>query len=400
MKILSIFGTRPEAIKMCPLVAALAQAPGMRSVVCTTGQHRSMLEQVMDTFGVHSDHPLDVMQPGQSLNAMMARLLMALDPILESVRPDRVLVHGDTTTALAGALVAFQRRVPIGHVEAGLRTGDLAAPFPEEMNRRVVDSMSDLMFAPTEGASLHLLAEGLTGRIVVTGNTVIDALQHAARRIDGDAALRAELDRPFGFLHPARRLVLVTGHRRENFGEGFARICEALDTLSARREDIDIVYPVHLNPQVDGPVREALGRSPRIHLIAPQSYLPFVRLMQRAHLVLTDSGGVQEEAPALGKPVLVMRDVTERPEAVAAGTAHLVGTHPGRIVAAVDALLDDPALHHGFSRVRNPYGDGRACVRIVAALQGRPVEPFPPPSGRDAPGPVPASTEAELQCPA
>ena len=376
---------------MCPLVAALGRTPGIVSVVCTTGQHRSMLDQVMGTFGIESDHALEVMHPGQSLNALTARLLAAIDPVLVSERPDRVLVHGDTTTALAGALAAFQRQIPVGHVEAGLRTGDLAAPFPEEMNRRVIDSISDLMFAPTPGARDHLARENLPGRIVVTGNTVIDALQHADRRIQDDAALRQSLDQPFAFLNAARRMVLVTGHRRENFGRGFAQIIEALAALAARRTDIDIVYPVHLNPQVDGPVRAALGQSPRIHLIEPQSYLPFVRLMQRAHLVLTDSGGVQEEAPALGKPVLVMRDVTERPEAIAAGTARLVGTDAGRIVAAVDALLDDPALYLGFSRVRNPYGDGRASSRIVAALLGRPVEPFPAPEPAGSAAPVAAA---------
>lgn len=395
MKVLSIFGTRPEAIKMCPLVAALATAPGIESVVCTTGQHRSMLEQVMQTFGVHSDHALDVMLPGQSLNAMTARLLVALDPVLESVQPDRVLVHGDTTTAMAAALAAFQRRIPVAHVEAGLRTGDMAAPFPEEMNRRVVDSMSDLMFAPTEGARDHLLEENLSGRIVVTGNTVIDALQFAARRIDSDPALQAELDAPLRFLDPARRLVLVTGHRRENFGQGFAQVCQALATLAASRDDIDIVYPVHLNPQVDGPVRAALGHSPRIHLIAPQSYLPFVRLMQRAYLVLTDSGGVQEEAPALGKPVLVMRDVTERPEAMAAGTARLVGTDAARIVLAVQSLLDDAAVHASFARVRNPYGDGKASARIVAALRGEPFDPFVLPAAQQSRGAVPARSDAD-----
>ncbi len=361
---------------MAPLVAALGAAPGITSLVCTTGQHRSMLEQVMSTFGVHSDRALDVMVPGQSLNALASALFAQLDPVLAELQPDRVLVHGDTTTALAGAIAAFQRHIPVGHVEAGLRTGNLGQPWPEEMNRRAVDSMADLLFAPTETARDNLLREHAGGRIWVTGNTVIDALLATAGRIDGDAVLRAQLDAEFPFLDPRRRLLLVTGHRRENFGGGFDQVCQALAAIAARREDVDIVYPVHLNPQVDGPVRAALGQAPRIHLVEPQGYLPFVRLMQRAHLVLTDSGGVQEEAPALGKPVLVLRDVTERPEAIAAGTARLVGTRATRIVSAVDELLDDDTLHARFAQVRNPYGDGRACERIVAALTGAPVQEF------------------------
>ena len=376
MRILSIFGTRPEAIKMAPLVAALGETAGITSLVCTTGQHRSMLEQVLQTFGIRADRMLDAMAPGQSLNALAARLFAGIDPVLDELRPDRVLVHGDTTTALVAGLAAFQRRIPVGHVEAGLRTGNLARPWPEEMNRRTVDGLADLLFAPTAAAEANLLREHAPGRIVVTGNTVIDALQATARRIDGDAALRAELDAPFGFLGPRRRLLLVTGHRRENFGEGFDSICRALATLAARRDDIDIVYPVHLNPAVDGPVRAALADARRVHLMEPLGYLPFVRLMQRAHVVLTDSGGVQEEAPALGTPVLVMRDVTERPEAIAAGTARLVGTDAGHIVAAVDALFDDAALHAGYAQVRNPYGDGQACARIAAVLAGRPLQPF------------------------
>ncbi|MDO8306128.1 MAG: UDP-N-acetylglucosamine 2-epimerase (non-hydrolyzing), partial [Herminiimonas sp.] len=304
MKILSIFGTRPEAIKMAPLVRTLAQTPGIESVVCVTGQHRSMLEQVMALFEIKADHDLDVMMPNQSLNLLCSRIFAKLDPILESERPDRVLVHGDTTTAMVAATAAFQRRIPVGHVEAGLRTGDLSQPWPEEMNRRMIDVVSDFLFAPTVGSRDNLLRENLGGRILVTGNTVIDALQLTAKRIEQDMALRMRLDAQFPFLSPQRRVLLVTGHRRENFGDGFLHICEALAEL-AKRSDIDFVYPVHLNPNVRGPVLQMLSDLPRVHLIEPLDYLGFIRLMQLAHVVLTDSGGVQEEAPSLGKPVLV-----------------------------------------------------------------------------------------------
>ena len=325
MKILSIFGTRPEAIKMAPLVRNLEQAASIDSVVCITGQHRTMLEQVMNLFDIKAHHDLDVMVPNQSLNSLCSRIFAKLDPILESERPDRVLVHGDTSTAMVAATAAFHRRIPVGHVEAGLRTGDLSQPWPEEMNRRVIDVMSDFLFAPTISSRDNLLRENLGGRVVVTGNTVIDALQLTAQRLDKDASLRATLDAKFPFISPQRRILLVTGHRRENFGDGFAHICEALAEL-AKRSDIDIVYPVHLNPNVRGPVQQLLSDLPRVHLIEPLDYLEFVRLMQLSYVVLTDSGGVQEEAPSLGKPVLVMRDVTERPEAVAAGTVQLIGT--------------------------------------------------------------------------
>lgn len=375
MKILSIFGTRPEAIKMAPLVRTLAQTPGIESVVCVTGQHRSMLEQVMALFEIKADHDLDVMMPNQSLNLLCSRIFAKLDPILESERPDRVLVHGDTTTAMVAATAAFQRRIPVGHVEAGLRTGDLSQPWPEEMNRRMIDVVSDFLFAPTVGSRDNLLRENLGGRILVTGNTVIDALQLTAKRIEQDMALRMRLDAQFPFLSPQRRVLLVTGHRRENFGDGFLHICEALAEL-AKRSDIDIVYPVHLNPNVRGPVLQMLSDLPRVHLIEPLDYLGFIRLMQLAHVVLTDSGGVQEEAPSLGKPVLVMRDVTERPEAVAAGTVQLVGTERGRIVDAVNALFDDEKKYSQFSNVVNPYGDGNASSRIVDALIGKAHDEF------------------------
>ena len=375
MKVLSIFGTRPEAIKMAPLMRTLEQAAGIDSVVCITGQHRTMLEQVMSLFDIKADHDLDVMVPNQSLNSLCSRIFAKLDPILETEQPDRVLVHGDTSTAMVAATAAFHRRIPVGHVEAGLRTGDLTQPWPEEMNRRVIDVMSDFLFAPTISSRDNLLRENLAGRIVVTGNTVIDALQLTAQRLEKDANLRAKLDAKFPFISPQRRVLLVTGHRRENFGDGFAHICEALAEL-AERPDIDIVYPVHLNPNVRGPVLQLLSNLPRVHLIEPLDYLEFVRLMQLSYVVLTDSGGVQEEAPSLGKPVLVMRDVTERPEAVAAGTVQLIGTSRKRIVDAVNLLFDDAKRYSQFSNVVNPYGDGHASSRIVRALLGQPFEEF------------------------
>ncbi|PLZ04365.1 UDP-N-acetylglucosamine 2-epimerase (non-hydrolyzing) [Burkholderia sp. WAC0059] len=375
MRILSIFGTRPEAIKMAPLVRRLEAEPGVQSVVCVTGQHQTMLRQVLDLFGIVPDHDLEAMTADQTLNGLAARLFAGLDGVLAAVAPDRVLVHGDTTTSAAGALAAFHRRIPVGHVEAGLRTGNLHEPWPEEMNRRVVDVVSDLLFAPTASAAANLRAEALGGRAIVTGNTVIDALRLMCAQLDGDAALRARLDAQLPFPDDGKPIVLVTGHRRESFGAGFAHICAALAAL-AQTGRMRIVYPVHLNPNVRGPVLAALGNVPHVHLTEPLEYAGFVRLMQRAALVLTDSGGVQEEAPSLGKPVLVMRDVTERPEALAAGTVRLVGTDREAIVAAVMALVDDEDERRAFARRVNPYGDGRASERIVAALTGRPFEPF------------------------
>lgn len=360
---------------MAPVVEALRHAPDVTSVVCVTGQHRHMLDQVLSLFGIAPDHDLGLMTHDQTLNGLLARAVAAVDSILEKVDPDRVLVHGDTTTAMAAALAAFHRHVPVAHVEAGLRTHSLSRPWPEEFNRRLVDIASDLLFAPTAQAKANLAAERLAGRVVVTGNTVIDALRATDARIDRDAALRHRLEEEFGFLSADRRLLLVTGHRRENFGGGFRQICQALLALSERR-DLEIVYPVHLNPNVEGPVLEALAGRPNIHLIKPLGYLAFVHLMRRAHVVLTDSGGVQEEAPSLGKPVLVMRDVTERPEAVAAGTVQLVGTDTGRIVDAVGRLFDDAAEHLRFARQVNPYGDGSAAARIVAALTGQAFQEF------------------------
>ncbi|MDR5745872.1 UDP-N-acetylglucosamine 2-epimerase (non-hydrolyzing) [Caballeronia sp. LZ029] len=381
--ILSIFGTRPEAIKMAPLVKALEAEPGIRSVVCVTGQHRSMLKQVLDLFDITPHHDLAVMSENQTLNGLASRLIASIDDVITKEKPDRVLVHGDTTTATAGALAAFHRRVPVAHVEAGLRTGDMSSPWPEEMNRRFVDVVSDMMFVPTSRSHANLVKETLHGRAFVTGNTVIDALHSVTKRIDSQDALRRTLDARFPFLDPSKHLILVTGHRRESFGRGLRDICAALVRL-AKRRDVQIVYPVHLNPNVRATVISALGGAPNVFLIEPADYLGFVRLLQRATLVLTDSGGVQEEAPALGKPVLVMREVTERPEAIDAGTAMLVGTDSDAIAATVHLLLDDTDARAAFSRNVNPYGDGRASARIVAALAGRPFEEFRPVTPRGA----------------
>jgi UDP-N-acetylglucosamine 2-epimerase (non-hydrolysing) len=368
LRVLTVFGTRPEAIKMAPVVQAMVESPRLESTVCVTAQHRAMLDQVLDLFGIEPDFDLDVMRPEQDLTDVTVAVLTGLREVLRDVRPDRVLVHGDTTTTLAASLAAFYARVPAGHVEAGLRTGDPQSPWPEETNRRLAGGLADLHFAPTPRAARNLEGEGVdASRIHVTGNTVIDALLDAVARLDADPARAAEVDRRLPTLDPGRRLVLVTAHRRESFGEGLERICRALARL-ADRDDVEIVFPVHPNPNVRAPVRRLLGATPGVHLIEPLDYLPFVRLMARSHLIITDSGGIQEEAPSLGKPVLVLREVTERPEALEAGTVRLVGTDAGRIEAEAGRLLDDAGAYRAMTRAHNPYGDGRAAHRILKGL--------------------------------
>ncbi|HJO97888.1 MAG: UDP-N-acetylglucosamine 2-epimerase (non-hydrolyzing) [Rhodospirillales bacterium] len=368
MRILSVFGTRPEAIKMAPVVRALAAETKIESRVCVTAQHRDMLDQVLSLFAISADYDLDIMRADQDLTHITQAVLVGLGGVLDDFKPDRVLVHGDTTTTLAASLAAFYRKIPVAHVEAGLRTGDMGAPWPEEMNRKLADGLADLHFAPTEGAARNLSGEGIgEDHIKVTGNTVIDALLHVAGLLGGDDVLRAAQAARFPFLDEGLLLILVTGHRRESFGSGFERICAALARLGAR-DDVQIVYPVHLNPNVKAPVHRLLGGHAGIHLIEPLDYLPFVFLMNRAHLIITDSGGIQEEAPSLGKPVLVMRDVTERPEAVEAGTVKLVGTDTEAIVGACENLLTDKAAYQSMSRAHNPYGDGKASLRIVKEI--------------------------------
>lgn len=371
-KVIFVFGTRPEAIKMAPVIGAIRDRPErFRPTVCVSGQHRQMLDQVLDLFGIKPDHDLRIMKPNQDLFDVTCAVLDGLKGILKQEAPDLLLVQGDTTTAMAASLAGFYARIPIGHIEAGLRSGNKRAPFPEEMNRRLTSAVTDLHFAPTRGAMENLKAEGVAPRTIhVTGNTVVDALMAISRKLEEDRSVREGLDAVFSYLDPTRRLVLVTGHRRENFGPGFESICHALREIAEARPDVEVLYPVHLNPNVQEPVNRILkGSSLRnVHLIPPVDYLPFVYLMKRSHLILTDSGGIQEEAPSLGKPVLVMRETTERPEAVEAGAVRLVGTDRGRIRDAVYQLLDDPASYRAMSVVRNPYGDGRASERIVRII--------------------------------
>lgn len=373
-KILAVFGTRPEAIKMAPLIHRLQACDEFELRVCVTGQHRHMLDQVLRLFAIVPDFDLNVISPSQTLADITTRVLGGVHDVLDHFCPEAVLVHGDTTTTLAATFAAFYRNIAVGHVEAGLRTGDLKAPWPEEMNRRVTDVMASWHFAPTQQAQETLLREGVApGRIRVTGNTGIDALLEIKQRLESDDVMQRELAAEYPFLDPSKRLILVTGHRRENFGAPFERLFTALRSLADRNPDTQIVYPVHLNPRVREPVQAILSGHPDIHLIEPQEYLPFVYLMSRACLIVTDSGGIQEEAPALGKPVLVTRETTERPEAVAAGTARLVGTDPDRLISAVEQLLGDPDEYACMSRAHNPFGDGRASERIVLALQGKPA---------------------------
>ena len=366
MKVLTVFGTRPEAIKMAPVVRQLEDDADIESAVCITAQHREMLDQVLDNFSITPDYDLDVMTPNQKLSALASTMLSKLDAVISEFEPDVLLVHGDTTTTLAGTIAAFHRKVDVGHVEAGLRTGDLHAPWPEEGNRKVAGALARLHFAPTPTARDNLLSENVpSNQIWVTGNTVVDALHLALAQVgDGGSSVTSIAPVP-----DDARMVLVTGHRRENFGGGFDRICEAIHQLAAQRPELHFVYPVHLNPAVQEPVNRLLGSSPNVHLIEPVGYLPFVSLMSRADVILTDSGGVQEEAPSLGKPVLVMRDKTERPEGVAAGTVRLVGTDTERIVEQVTRLLSDDADYQRMSEAQNPYGDGKASARIVQTLK-------------------------------
>ena len=378
-KILLVFGTRPEAIKMCPLVKEFQKYPeDFETLVCVTGQHRKMLDQVLRIFDVKPDYDLNIMKQGQDLYDITARVLTGMRNVLDKTNPDIVLVHGDTTTSTAAALAAFYRQIPVGHVEAGLRTHNIYSPWPEEMNRQITGRIATYDFSPTPLSRQNLLDEGVAPeKIIVTGNTVIDALHMVVDRIKGDSALQTQLAEQLlgaGYdVSRNRRLVLITGHRRENFGEGFLNICRAIRDLAKRYQEVDFVYPMHLNPNVRKPIHEVFGEHledlGNLFFIEPLEYLDFVYLMEKSTLVLTDSGGIQEEAPGLGKPVLVMRDTTERPEALDAGTVKLVGTDYDKIVDEVSRLLDDSAAYDAMSHAVNPYGDGHACARIVGKLK-------------------------------
>ncbi len=379
-KVLLVFGTRPEAIKMCPLVKEFQRrADEFQTVVCVTGQHREMLDQVLSIFDVAPDYDLNIMKQGQDLYDVTARVLVGMRDVLRECRPDVVLVHGDTTTSTAAALAAFYQQIPVGHVEAGLRTHNIYSPWPEEMNRQITGRIADYNFAPTPLSEKNLVEEKAHGRIFVTGNTVIDALHMVVGKLTSDAALAHEQDEILlraGYdtarLADGKKLVLITGHRRENFGDGFIRMVTAMKDLSEKYPDVDFVYPMHLNPNVRKPIHEVFGDDltrPNFFFIEPLQYLEFVHLMAKATVVLTDSGGIQEEAPGLGKPVLVMRDTTERPEALASGTVHLVGTDYDKIVSEVSTLLDDAEAYARMSHAVNPYGDGKACQRIADALK-------------------------------
>ncbi len=371
-KVLTIFGTRPEAIKMAPVVSELRRSASLDVGVCVTAQHRQMLDQVLDLFEITPDHDLDIMQPDQTLDQITARVLTGIGGVLDRVRPDMVLVHGDTTTTLAASLAAFYRRLPVGHVEAGLRSGSLLAPWPEEMNRRVATLAARHHFAPTERSRRNLLDEGVAPESIhVTGNTVIDALFETLARIRSSPERLGGLEKRFSFIEGGKPLVLVTGHRRENFGAGFEDICTALLDIS-ERHGVEIVYPVHPNPSVRKPVERLLSGRKSIHLIDPLDYEPFVFLMEKSHLIITDSGGVQEEAPSLGKPILVMREITERPEAVDAGTVILVGTSRDRIVGEAGRLLTDTQHYRRMAQAINPYGDGQAAGRIRRVIEEQP----------------------------
>ena len=356
---------------MAPVVRELANYPDyFESRVCVTAQHRQMLDQVLDLFKIKPDYDLNIMQPGQSLTGITCSVLQGMAGVLQQFRPDVVLVHGDTTTSMATSLAAYYQQIAVGHVEAGLRTGNIYSPWPEEMNRRITGSITVYHFAPTEKSRQNLLAEGVVAdAIVVTGNTVIDALLNVVQMLRNDTALQTEMERRFSILNRQKRLILVTGHRRENFGEGFEHICQALKAIVETHPDVEIVYPVHLNPQVQEPVRRILQDVKAVHLIEPLDYLPFVYLMDRSFLLITDSGGVQEEAPSLGKPVLVMRDTTERPEAITVGTAKLVGTNAAAITEETSTLLRNESVYTAMAKAHNPYGDGKAAVRVIEYLK-------------------------------
>lgn len=369
MKTLCVFGTRPEAIKMAPLHIALSADERFEAKLCVTGQHREMLDQVLSLFAIDPDYDLNIMKPGQDLTDVTTAILQRMKKILCDYRPDVILVHGDTATTFATTLAAYYQQIPVAHVEAGLRTGNIYSPWPEEANRKLTGALATLHFAPTETSRDNLLREGVElSKIHITGNTVIDALLDVVERLKEDQSLRARAAEPTAFLDANRQLILVTGHRRESFGGGFERICQALREVANMHPEVDIVYPVHLNPNVREPVQRLLSSVGNIHLIEPLDYLPFVYLMNRAHIILTDSGGIQEEAPSLGKPVLVMRDATERPEAVVAGTVRLVGTDVNVIVRELHDLLVDDEVYRAMSVAHNPYGDGRACKRIIEGL--------------------------------
>ncbi|MEP5568706.1 MAG: UDP-N-acetylglucosamine 2-epimerase (non-hydrolyzing) [Halioglobus sp.] len=372
--ILTIFGTRPEAIKMAPVVKSIEAEPALTGKVCVTAQQREMLDQVLNLFEITPDYDLDLMTNNQGLADLTARVVTGLQDVLSEVKPDLVLVHGDTTTTMAASLASFYQRIPVGHVEAGLRTHNIYSPWPEEINRQITSRITALNFAPTKLSRQNLLDENTDdSSITVTGNTVIDALLSVVEKIHNNAELKTELDAQLPAIASDKKLILVTGHRRENFGEGFLNICRALGEL-ANNPDLQIIYPVHLNPNVQGPVHDTLGNHDNIQLIEPLDYLPFVHLMNKAHIILTDSGGIQEEAPSLGKPVLVMRDTTERPEALDEGTVRLVGTDKDKIVSEINRLLGSDAEYQTMSRAHNPYGDGKAAGRIVNTIKERYVD--------------------------
>ncbi|QFU01728.1 UDP-N-acetylglucosamine 2-epimerase [Halomonas sp. THAF5a] len=374
MKVLTVFGTRPEAIKMAPLALQLADDERFEARVCVTAQHREMLDQVLSLFELTPDYDLNLMKPGQDLNDITCGILQGLKGVLDEFQPDMVLVHGDTATTFAASLAAYYQQIPVGHVEAGLRTGNLYSPWPEEANRKLTGALATKHFAPTDTSRQNLLRENVAPASVhVTGNTVVDALLEVVRKLE-TGPMADELRERFDFLDDDKRLVLVTGHRRESFGDGFERICRALAETAKAHPDVQIVYPVHLNPNVREPVNRLLADIDNVLLIEPQDYLPFVYLMNRAHLILTDSGGIQEEAPSLGKPVLVMRNTTERPEAVSAGTVKLVGTSVDVITTELTRLLTDADAYRAMSFAHNPYGDGKACERILDALMARQSE--------------------------